>query len=91
MILIEWLGNEWRSNKFLFFNEISCALTSFLSAVYMTFSMPNTDFMLLYIIYIINTINCIISSVAKKSFGILLNSSIYLILDIIGVVKLLIK
>lgn len=90
MVLISWLKNEWENNKLLFFNEISCAITSFLSAFYMTFSMPNTNFILLYIIYIINTVNCIISSISKKSFGVLLNSFIYLTLDIVGIIKLLI-
>ncbi len=84
-----WFKNEWQNNKLLFFNEISCIISGVLSASYITFKMQNANFMFLYTVYIINTLNCLISALSKKSFGLAINSIVYLIIDIIGMIKLL--
>lgn len=89
MFVIDWLKNEWKNNKFLFLNEISCIVSGLLSASYITFKMQNANFLFLYTVYIINTLNCLISAIAKKSFGLATNSCIYLTIDIIGIIKLL--
>lgn len=85
-----WLKDEWQNNKLLFINEISCVISGVLAASYITFKMQDANFILLYTIYIINTLNCLISALVKKSFGLAINSFVYLTIDIIGIIKLLI-
>lgn len=90
-MVIDWLKAEWRNSRFMFFNEIICIITGILSATYMTLTVPNTNFLILYIIYIVDTLSCTVTAIYKKSFGLFFNSFIYLIIDAVGIVKILIR
>lgn len=88
-MVIDWLKTEWKNSKLLFFNEIVCAVTGVLSSIYMTITVPNTNFLILYIIYMFDTLSCAITAIYKKSFGLLFNSFVYFIIDTMGIIKIL--
>ena len=88
-MIIDWLKTEWKNSKLLFFNDVICVCTGILSATYMTLTVPNTNFLVLYTIYTIDTLSCLVTAIYKKSFGLLLNSIIYLIIDTLGIIKIL--
>lgn len=87
--MLNYIKNEFKKDKILFTNDIFCFCTAIISSLYMSLTIPNTNFKILYIIYILNALSSIICAINKESLGLISTNIFYLFVDIIGLLRLL--
>jgi hypothetical protein len=86
---IQFIKQDWRSNPVrLCFETINWLLNLTIASI-VSFTVPNTNWFLIYPIIFCAISISIYSSISRGSFGILLTSSTLLIIDVIGYWRLL--
>ena len=86
---LEWIRDDWASNKFRFIVELLAWAISIGCAITMAVTVPNPPLLILYPIWIIGCAMYAWAAYTRKSFGMLANYLLLVTIDIIGLVRML--
>ena len=67
--ILEWVKNDWANNRFVFIMETINFLAGVLACGYIAISAPNTNWIMAYIFYCINSFSGILFSIKRKSLS----------------------
>jgi hypothetical protein len=87
---IEWIQNDWNSNKFRFMVEVLAWAISIGCSIIMALTVPNPPLMALYPVWIVGCSLYAWASWTRKSFGMLANYILLTTIDSIGLVRMII-
>jgi hypothetical protein len=87
---IEWIQNDWNSNKFRFMVEVLAWAISIGCSITMALTVPNPPLMALYPAWIFGCSLYAWSSWTRKSFGMLANYILLTTIDSIGLIRMII-
>jgi hypothetical protein len=86
---LEWIKDDWYSNKFRFVVELIAWAISIGCAIAMALTVPNPPLLILYPIWIAGCAMYAWASYTRKSFGMLANYLLLVTIDVIGLVRML--
>jgi hypothetical protein len=86
---IEWIKDDFRSNKFRFVVELLAWAISIGCSISMAVTVPNPPLLTLYPIWILGCAMYAWASYTRKSFGMLANYLLLTTIDTIGLVRML--
>ena len=86
---LEWIKDDWYSNKFRFAVELIAWAISIGCAIAMALTVPNPPLLILYPIWIAGCVMYAWASYTRKSFGMLANYLLLVTIDVIGLVRML--
>ena len=86
---IEWIKDDFRSNKFRFVVELLAWAISIGCSISMAVTVPNPPLLTLYPIWILGCAMYAWASYTRKSFGMLANYILLTTIDTIGLVRML--
>ena len=86
---IEWIKDDFRSNKFRFAIELLAWAISIGCSISMAVTVPNPPLLTLYPIWILGCAMYAWASYTRKSFGMLANYLLLTTIDTIGLVRML--
>jgi hypothetical protein len=86
---LEWIKDDWYSNKFRFAVELIAWAISIGCAIAMAFTVPTPPLLILYPIWITGCAMYAWASYTRKSFGMLANYLLLVTIDVIGLVRML--
>lgn len=86
---IEWIKDDWISNKFRFAIELLAWGISIGCSITMAITVPNPPLLTLYPIWIIGCSLYAWASYTRKSFGMLANYILLTTIDSIGLIRML--
>ena len=86
---LEWIKDDWYSNKFRFAVELIAWAISIGCAIAMALTVPNPPLLILYPIWILGCAMYAWASYTRKSFGMLANYLLLVTIDVIGLVRML--
>ncbi len=86
---LEWIKDDWYSNKFRFAVELIAWSISIGCAIAMALTVPNPPLLILYPIWIAGCAMYAWASYTRKSFGMLANYLLLVTIDVIGLVRML--
>ena len=86
---IEWIKDDWISNKFRFAVELLAWAISIGCSISMAVTVPNPPLLTLYPIWILGCAMYAWASYTRKSFGMLANYLLLTTIDTIGLVRML--
>ncbi len=86
---LEWIKDDWYSNKFRFVVELIAWAISIGCAIAMALTVPNPPLLILYPIWIAGCSMYAWASYTRKSFGMLANYLLLVTIDVIGLVRML--
>ena len=86
---LEWITDDWYSNKFRFAVELIAWAISIGCAIAMALTVPNPPLLILYPIWILGCAMYAWASYTRKSFGMLANYLLLVTIDVIGLVRML--
>ena len=87
---IEWIKDDFKSNKFRFAVELFAWAISIGCSISMAVTVPNPPLLTLYPIWILGCAMYAWASYTRKSFGMLANYLLLTTIDTIGLVRMLI-
>ncbi|MDR1494421.1 MAG: hypothetical protein LBI29_00070, partial [Rickettsiales bacterium] len=64
---LSWMKDDWRNKKFIFINEVIAFLTGLGAAIYLSVTLPGTNYFLLYTLYTVNAISGMIACAGRRS------------------------
>lgn len=85
----DWIKSDWRSNNFRFVVEFGAWAISIGCAIVMAATVPNPPLLVLYPVWIFGCAMYAWASYTRKSFGMLANYILLVIIDITGLVRML--
>ena len=88
---IDWIQDDWRSNRFRFVIELLAWLISIGCALVMSLTVPHPPLLALYPIWILGCAMYAWAAYTRKSFGMLANYLLLTTIDAIGLVRLLLS
>lgn len=88
---LEWIRDDWQSNKFRFCVEILAWAISIGCAVVMAATVPSPPLLYLYPVWIMGCAMYAWASFTRKSFGMLANYILLVTIDTVGLVRMLIN
>ena len=86
---IEWIKDDFKSNKFRFAVELFAWAISIGCSISMAVTVPNPPLLTLYPIWILGCAMYAWASYTRKSFGMLANYLLLTTIDTIGLVRML--
>lgn len=86
---IEWIKDDYRSNRFRFFIELVAWAISIGCAITMASTVPNPPLLILYPIWISGCALYAWAAYNRKSFGMLANYILLTTIDSIGLIRML--
>ena len=86
---IEWIKDDFKSNKFRFAVELFAWAISIGCSISMAVTVPNPPLLTLYPIWILGCALYAWASYTRKSFGMLANYLLLTTIDTIGLVRML--
>ena len=86
---LEWIKDDWYSNKFRFAVELIAWAISIGCAIAMALTVPTPPLLILYPIWIAGCAMYAWASYTRKSFGMLANYLLLVTIDVIGLVRML--
>lgn len=78
---------SFKERPFLIIDEIIALTTAMMVSLYLAISSPNTNFLLVYILYSINSVAGLISAICRGSSSIALMNGFYLMTNGFGLYK----
>jgi hypothetical protein len=78
---LKWLKDDWKNRRFILINEVIAFVTGLGAAVYLSFMLDRTNYLLLYTVYTINALTAIVACAGRHSTPMLLTNVGYLLLD----------
>jgi hypothetical protein len=88
---IEWIKDDFSSNRFRFFVELCAWAVSIGCSITMAITVPNPPLILLYPVWISGCAMYAWASWTRKSFGMLANYILLVSIDSIGLIRMLIQ
>ena len=86
---IEWIKDDWRSNKWRFVVELLAWAVSIGCSITMAVTVPNPPLLALYPVWISGCAMYAWAAYTRKSFGMLANYILLTTIDSIGLIRLL--
>ena len=86
---LEWIHDDWKSNKFRFGVELLAWAISIGCAITMAVTVPTPPLLALYPIWISGCAMYAWASYTRKSFGMLANYLLLVSIDSVGLVRML--
>jgi hypothetical protein len=86
---IEWIKNDWVSNKFRFVIELLAWLISIGCSIVMALTVPNPPLLALYPAWIIGCGMYAWAAWTRRSFGMLANYILLTTIDSVGLIRML--
>ena len=86
---LEWIKDDWRSNKFRFCIEVLAWAISIGCSITMAATVPSPPLLVLYPIWIAGCAMYAWASYTRKSFGMLANYILLVSIDTIGLIRML--
>lgn len=87
---IEWIKNDWNSNRIRFIIEVVAWAISIGCSITMALTVPSPPLMVLYPIWIVGCSLYAWASWTRKSFGMLANYLLLTTIDSIGLIRMII-
>jgi len=88
---VEWIQDDWRSNRFRFVIELLAWAISIGCSITMALTVPNPPLLALYPVWILGCALYAWASYTRKSFGMLANYILLTTIDSIGLARMLIN
>ena len=88
---IDWIVNDWNSNKFRFVVELLAWAISIGCSITMAVTVPNPPLLAMYPIWILGCSMYAWASYTRKSFGMLANYMLLVGIDSVGLVRMLVN
>ena len=86
---IEWIKDDFKSNKFRFAVELFAWAISIGCSISMAVTVPNPPLLTLYPIWILGCAMYAWASYTRKSFGMLANYILLVTIDSVGLIRML--
>jgi len=86
---IEWIKNDWVSNKFRFVIELLAWIISIGCSIVMALTVPNPPLLALYPAWIIGCGMYAWAAWTRRSFGMLANYILLTTIDSVGLIRML--
>jgi hypothetical protein len=86
---LEWIRDDWNSNRFRFFVECVAWAISIGCSITMALTVPNPPLLILYPIWIGGCAMYAWAAYTRKSFGMLANYILLTTIDTIGLIRML--
>ena len=86
---LEWIRDDWQSNKFRFCVELLAWAISIGNSITMALTVPNPPLLTLYPIWICGCAMYAWAAYTRKSFGMLANYMLLVTIDTIGLIRML--
>jgi len=86
---LEWIRDDWNSNRFRFVIELLAWAISIGCAIAMALTVPTPPLLILYPIWITGCAMYAWAAYTRKSVGMLANYLLLVTIDIIGLVRML--
>jgi hypothetical protein len=86
---IEWIKNDWVSNKFRFVVELLAWIISIGCSIVMALTVPNPPLLALYPAWIIGCGMYAWAAWTRRSFGMLANYILLTTIDSVGLIRML--
>ena len=87
---VEWIKDDWNSNRFRFGIELLAWCISIGCSITMALTVPNPPLLTLYPIWIIGCSLCAWASFTRKSFGMLANYLLLVTIDSVGLLRMVV-
>lgn len=87
---LDWIKNDWNSNKFRFMVEVLAWAVSIGCSITMALTVPSPPLMALYPIWIFGCSLYAWASWTRKSFGMLANYLLLTTIDSIGLIRMIV-
>jgi hypothetical protein len=88
---LQWIRDDWKSNKFRFCIEVLAWAISIGCSITMAVTVPNPPLLVMYPIWITGCALYAWASYTRKSFGMLANYCLLVTIDFIGLIRMLIS
>jgi len=86
---IEWIKNDWKSDKLRFMVEVFAWALSIGCSIAMALTVPNPPLMILYPIWIAGCSMYAWAAWTRRSFGMLANYMLLVTIDSIGLIRMI--
>ena len=86
---LQWIKDDWRSNKFRFTIELLAWAISIGCSITMAATVPNPPLIILYPIWIAGCAMYAWASFTRKSFGMLANYILLVSIDTVGLIRMI--
>jgi len=86
---LEWIQNDWNSNKFRFAVEFVAWAISIGCSITMAVTVPNPPLLVLYPIWICGCAMYAWAAYTRQSFGMLANYLLLVTIDSVGLIRML--
>jgi hypothetical protein len=86
---LEWIQNDWHSNKFRFVVEFIAWAISIGCSITMAATVPNPPLLVLYPIWICGCAMYAWAAHTRQSFGMLANYLLLVTIDTVGLIRML--
>jgi len=87
---LEWIRDDWASNKFRFIVELLAWAISIGCSITMAVTVPNPPLLILYPIWIIGCAMYAWAAYTRKSFGMLANYLLLVTIDAFGLIRMIV-
>ena len=87
---LEWIRDDWASNKFRFIVELLAWVISIGCSITMAVTVPNPPLLVLYPIWIIGCAMYAWAAYTRKSFGMLANYLLLVTIDAFGLIRMIV-
>ena len=87
--ILLWIKRDLKRNKKLFIIETFAFIANIGTYFYMTISLPEPNFLIVYTLYLISSILGITYSIGRGSFNLFLTNLCYLLIEGLAFLKLL--
>ncbi len=86
---IDWIKDDWQSNRFRFSIEILAWAISIGCSITMAVTVPNPPLLILYPIWIVGCSMYAWAAYTRKSFGMIANYMLLVTIDSVGLIRML--
>ena len=86
---LEWIRDDWNSNRFRFVIELFAWVISIGCAITMALTVPNPPLLILYPIWILGCAMYAWAAYTRKSVGMLANYLLLVSIDSVGLIRML--
>ena len=86
---IDWIQDDWQSNRFRFSIEILAWAISIGCSITMAVTVPNPPLLILYPIWIVGCSMYAWAAYTRKSFGMIANYMLLVTIDSVGLIRML--
>ena len=88
---LEWISADYQTNSFRFIVEVVACALSIGCSIVMALTVPNPPLLELYIVWISGCLMYTWSAWTRGSFGMLANYLALVVIDIVGLVRIIIS